>query len=488
LRRLATITVVGVTVALVVLVVGRIAERVVIGGDAATARARVEAEVRGSLDARARALRLMALAIADADSLHAAAEGDVTAARRLFAAADAALAQADAADEAVTAYAADGRPLAWQGRPSELPSDRLRGEEAWFFARGALGLRLIYVAPVRTSTGERIGTIAAEQSLGPAVTPAADPDGFQFEGRVAPVSIVLGFEAARTRPDATAFDVHTPSGARLLTAALDPADVTRARQRWRQGAESFAWLTLAAALVLLSGPLLDWRNTLSSTGLYAVAVGIIAAVVVGARVLVRLASPADWSDASVLSGAEYASPLFRPFLTSPFDFLATAATAAGLAALLLYAVEAWRLRRRRTRRRVTGAARVASFAVMQLAAGAGVAILLTAYQALLRDTVANTTLDLLHFSVHPWGTARLALHVGLIIWHATALACGVLVIRAALAVWSVPRSDWRMRVAMIVLWAAPLAAQHLASGSSAADRTPLSIALAVVIALVLVFT
>ena len=47
------------------------------------------------------------------------------------------------------------------------------------------------------------------------------------------------------------------------------------------------------------------------------------------------------------------------------------------------------------------------------------AVLLALHHALLRDTVANTTLDLLHFSLHPWSTPRLALQVGLIVWHAT---------------------------------------------------------------------
>ena len=135
----------------------------------------------------------------------------------------------------------------------------------------------------------------------------------------------------------------------------------------------------------------------------------------------KLASLADWSDASVFSGAEYASPLLRPLLTSPFDFLATALTAGSLAALLLYAVEAWRVHSWHRRVRVIGPSRTAFFVTLQLAAGAAVAILLSLYQAFLRDTVANTTLDLLHFSLHPWGTPRLALQVGLIAWHATAL-------------------------------------------------------------------
>ena len=129
---------------------GRIAEIAVLGSDESAARARVQANVRASFDAMARELRLMALGLADPQTVAAAADGDPLASRRLFAAADAALAQAQGADYALTAYAIDGRPLAWDGRPSELPLDRVEGEEAWFFTRSALGLRLVYVAPVAT--------------------------------------------------------------------------------------------------------------------------------------------------------------------------------------------------------------------------------------------------------------------------------------------------------------------------------------------------
>lgn len=160
----------GAGCALIVLAIGRLAERVALGPDDAAARARVEADLRASFDTMSRALRLMARGMADAESVVAAEQDDITAARQLFAAADAALTQGDAADFAVTAYSSTGRPLAWDGRPSDLPADRLQGDEAWFLAQGALGLRLVYVTPVMTAAGQRVGAVAAERSLGPAVT------------------------------------------------------------------------------------------------------------------------------------------------------------------------------------------------------------------------------------------------------------------------------------------------------------------------------
>ena len=489
-RRLVRIAVAGAGCAVVVLALGRLAERVVLGADEAAARGRAEAEVRASFDTMSRALRLMALGMADAESVVAAAQDDVTAARRLFAAADAALTQAgavDAADVAVTAYGANGQPLAWDGRPSELPADRLQGEEAWFFAQGALGLRLVYVTPVMTADGQKAGTIAAERSLEPAATQrstTSETDAFRYQSRIAPISIELGFEAGRTAPDASAFDVTTPSGAHLFTAMLDAADLARTRDRWRRASRSLTLITLAVALVLLAGPLLDWRNKLPRARPYLVAIALVAGAIVASRVLLRLASPADWSEHSLFSGAEFASPLLGPFLTSPFDFLITAVAASSLVALLLYAVEAWRLSRLHQRRRVTGAGPTAAFVALQLGAGIGLAVLLAVHQAFLRDTVANSTLDLLHFSLHPWSTSRLALQVGLIVWHATALGCGVLLLRAALVGWAVPRPDVRLRAATIVFWALPLVLWQLLSGLPPARQVPPLIAVAVIIVLV----
>ncbi|MBN4048319.1 hypothetical protein JYU09_01980, partial [bacterium AH-315-O15] len=239
-RRLVRTAVAGTSCALIVLALGRLTERVVLGTDEASARARTEADVRASFDTMSRALRLMALAMADPETVVAASQDDVTAAGRLFAAADAAITQGNAADFAVTAYDSNGQPLAWDGRPSDLPEDRLQGEEAWFFTQGALGLRLVYVTPVLTADGRRVGTIAAERSLGLATTPRPDvgTDAFRYASRIAPISIELGFEASRTTPDPAAFEVANPSGAYLFTASVDAADLARTRDRWRRTSES----------------------------------------------------------------------------------------------------------------------------------------------------------------------------------------------------------------------------------------------------------
>jgi len=494
-RRLIRIAAAGAACALLVLAAGWLSERLLLGSDEAAARARVEAEVRAAFERMARELQLMALGLADAESVVAAAGDDVTAAgddvtaaRRLFAAAEAAVADESEADVALTVYGPNGRPLVWDGRPSELPPDRLQGEAAWFFAQGALGLRLVYVAPVTTAAGQRVGTVAAERSLSPPAASRSEADAFRYDSRLAPVSIELRFEAARTTPAEGTFDVAAPSGARLFTATLDAADLSRTRDRWRRASRSLALMTLALALALLGGPLLDWRNRLTSAASYALAAAVVAGIIIASRALLRLASPADWLDYSLFSGTEYASPLLRPFLASPFDFLMTGVAAGSLVALLLYAVEAWRLTRWHRRQPVTGAAATALFVAVQLAAGAALAALLALHQTLLRDTVANTSLDLLHFSLHPWSMPRFALQVGLIVWHASTLGCGVLMLRAAVAGWAVPRPDRGLRAATIGLWALPLLVWQLASRVPAPQQLPPLVAAAVTIALVIFAT
>ena len=489
-RRLARIAGAGAGCALIVLALGHLTEWAVLGADEEAARGRAEADVRASFDTMSRALRLMALGMADPETVVAAAQDDVTAAGRLFAAADAAIAQGNAADFAVTAYGSDGQPLAWDGQPSNLPADRLQGEEAWFFAQGALGLRLVYVTPVVTVDDRWVGTIAAERSLGLATTSRPDigADAFRYASRIAPVSIELGFEAGRTTPDVSAFDVAAPSGAQLFSASIDAADLARTRDRWQRTSRSLALATLALSLALLCAPLLDWRNRLPRARPYVVAVALVAGAIIASRLVMRLASPASWSEHPLFSETEYASPLLRSLLTSPFDFLMTALAAGSLVALLLYAVEAWRLSRWHRRYRVTGVGLTAAFAALQIGAGAGLAVLLAVHQAFLRDTVANTTLDLLHFSLHPWSTSRLALQVGLIVWHATALGCGVLLLRAALVGWTVPRPATRLRAATLGLWALPPLLWQFASGPATAQQIPPLIAVAVMIGLVSVAT
>jgi len=468
LRRVLRIALSGVVCVLAVLAAGRVAERLILGANDAATRARVDRDIRGAFDVMSRGLQAVARQVANPETLDAAARGDESAARRLFDTAEAAtLAHASDVELAVTAYGPDSRALAWAGRPSELPRDRLEGDQAWFIAQGALGLRLVYAMPVTDAAGNRIGTIASEQAIRrPSSNGAVSrADEFQFPGELVPVSLELAFEDIRTTPDPDRVDVKGPNGRHLVTAVITPSDLAEARGVWRRMTASLAEMTAAMFVLLLCGPLLDWRDARDRVenesrnpnpeSRYAVAVLTIALAIVAARMLFRLASPADWSDAEIFSAAVYASPLLRPFLASPFDFLLTAATAAALVGLAFFAFEAWRKRRRRARVAVDSPGTVLLFLAAQLAAG-GVAVgVVLAQHALLADTVANTTLDLLHFSLHPWNTALTALQFAIVIWDTTAVAALVLIFRAGYLPWRIARRRWSVRVAASICWLLP---------------------------------
>ena len=115
----------GVVVALCVAVGGLALERLRFGASDGSARARVEAELRQRFDATADLLGTLAARIApQRDTIRAAAR-DPAAAKRLFEALDAALPDEEPGRTGITVYDVSGAPLAWAGRVSELPQQRI---------------------------------------------------------------------------------------------------------------------------------------------------------------------------------------------------------------------------------------------------------------------------------------------------------------------------------------------------------------------------
>jgi signal transduction histidine kinase len=488
-RTLALIAAGGVVCALLVLAAGWGVRRAVFGQDEVQARARVEAEVRSTFDAMSRRLREMAAAVADPALVRAAADDDTAAAHRLLTRAAEVVESDSPADAALTVYGADGTPLAWAGRPSEILADRLQGGEAWFPTPVAQGLRLVYVQPL-SSDGTRVGTIAVERplpSIGDSGTASSlqgtDDDAFRVPTTLAPVSIQLPFEGAPPSGNGTTFDVQGPSGERLLTASVATADLASTRERWRRATWSVMLVVVAITLLVLSAPLLDWRNRLRAPATYSLAVALVVACIVAARFTFFEAAPADWSDAPVFSGPAYASPFLGSLLASPFDFVLTAGAMVAIVVLLLYAVEAWRVYAWRRRQSPAGIGRRLTYVMSQLIAGVIVAIVLAGHEALLRDTVSHPTLDLLQLSLNPWNTTRLALQVGLVLAHMAALGLSVLVLRTARLGWRVPRRQLQLRLLTVACWLLPLVVWQMTQNVPAARRLPLLMAAAAAVVL-----
>ena len=456
-------------------------------GEAAT-RARVERDVRQMFDAMAQELRTIAMAVDDPALIRQAGEDEGAAGRLFGAVGGGIVTHGDGSEAAVTVYAQDRTPLAWAGRPAELPPERFTSNESYAFFATALGPRLIYVKPAGPAAN-RAGTIVAERSV-VSTERQAGSGSLRLQGsetaviatRLAHVTVQSAAAPAPTAAAGEAFQIRSPNGQGLITAIISGSDVRATRDRWRRATWSLALLTFASVFLLLLGPILDWRNGSRRTSEFMRATLLAAAVVLIARLLARLASPADWSEIKGFSSSEYAGTLLPPLLTSPFDFLLTALAAATLVGLLVVAVEAWRVARSTSRQLVVGSPARVTYLGVQLLAGVGLAAVLSWYQGLIRNTITNTTLDLLRVSLSDLEPSRLALQFGLIVAHAAAIGLGVSILRAAHARWRVSRGDWQTHGAAIACWLSPIIVWRLIVERGFIAQLPLLVS-AIVVAL-----
>jgi signal transduction histidine kinase len=422
--------------------------------------ARVERHVRAHFDEMAASLQEAALSVAGRTELIARTAADPDAARDLFAAASDTTSGTGLADLAITVYSPGGAPLAWSGRPSEIPVERVAGPSALFVAPGPLGLRLVHVEPVSAgdpaSAGARLATIAAERVLSPAPRVESPAHAsFELDTPIAPVVLRTRFEGAGDAPGPFAFLIRDASGDVLLEARVSAAELTRARQTYHRNLLGVLVALLAATMLLVIGPALDLRDRARDPASHTRATLRAALLLLGGRALLWLATPARWTGEPLFSPGAYASLAFGSLLRSPIDFLLTSLTLLGLVTLAADGVQRLRLV-------VRGARRVPAESplryVLAIAAAGGVtAALVAAYQLFLGDTIDNTTIDILHFSFHPWSSARLALLFGLVFFSAAVIWIGVLAFHLALSWWRVPRRSPRAAALAVVVWTLPAA-------------------------------
>ena len=463
---------------------GLVAGYRLLGRDDDAMRRRIVAEVHASFAELTDTLEREARAFVAPAPVRAALDEDLAATRALFE--RLAATAAPDGEVSLSVYSASGRPLAWAGRPSELPPDRTQDGESWFIIEGALGLRLVYVVPVLEGT-TRIGLVSAERDLDvsgrgrAAATLQGATEGYHLDTSLAPASLALPFEQT-SGADPASFDILAPTGQRLLSASVSPVDLAATRTHWYAALQTITLTVLAVWVLLLAGPILDWRQA-APWRKRAVATAILAGLLVGARLVLEIAPAGRWSTWALVTGEAYASTLARPFLSSPLDFLFSAFLLGSLVAVLFAAVHGGRPRLRR-RRAVDDLGALLRYAAAQVVAGAGAAVVLLAHTALLRDTVAESTLDLLRFSLPPWNSAAIALQVGLVAAHAAAVGVIVLLLRAGRAPWRL-RRRWYGHAFTIACWVLPLVAWNGATGVDAGEQMPQLAALAAAIAVAL---
>ncbi len=454
-RALVRTVVAGGVAGVLVAALGLLAERARFGSDVTAARAKVEGDVRAQFDALAGQLAAAVQEVArEAPSLPAAVTGDPDAIRALFDRINSAQRVARLPGLAVTVYGPAGRPIAWMGRAAPIPPARLNGPSALYLAPGGAGPRLVRVEPIAaappTSPG---GSIVAETPL-PTVPTSAGGDAVLLDTSVIPVSIF----ARVGLPDESdsVIVIPAPDGEPLAAVVVPEPDVAAARAMWRSRVGGAVLAVVAVTLLLLIGPLLDWRRLVGRPRLHVALTVTVVALLIAARtvswVAVRrfdLASPA-------LADPGSTGRFWWLLLASPLDFLLTACLACGLVAVASSTYDQWRHGRWWSARVLSEARseRMTAFLLAQLAAGAAAGALIVVYQRFLAEQLSQAPVDIVHFALGPWDPHRIAVSVGLVMLHAAVLALAVLILRFGIAVWIVPTARRGLRLALPLLWLA----------------------------------
>ena len=481
-RAVARLAAWGLACAVTVYLAGLLVTNRILGGDDTAMRGRIVAEVERSFAALTTDLERQARALADPAAVRAAINEDLPATRALFdrLARPAGIADGDLS---LSVYSAAGQPLAWAGRPSELPPDRAQDGESWFIIEGALGLRLVYVVPVIEGT-TRIGLIAAERELDVSGGRAAAslqgaPEGYHLETSLAPVSLALPFERNGAASPAS-FNVVAPTGQRLLSASVSAGDLAATRARWHQALQTLTLAIAALWLLVLAAPILDWRRAERTWRARIAASLALAGLLIGARLVLAIAPSSLWATWPLVTDASYMSLLAGPFLASPLDFALTSFLAGGLVAVVFHLVAAGRPRRR-FRRSVDTVPALILYALEHVLAGAVATVVLLVHTALLRDTVAQSTLDLLRLSLPPWNGATVALQVGLVAAHAATFGIIVLLLLGPASRWRL-RRRWYGHAFTVGCWLLPLLGWNGLIRLDAAEQMPQLAAAAAAIA------
>jgi signal transduction histidine kinase len=411
--------------------------------DAAAARA-AEHSIRGDFAAMLATTEAAAASAASRAALPAPNNTSRDALRRLFDVASTARGAAPSRDTvAVTIYDAAGSPIAWSGRASDLPLDRLTGGSSVFVVSSPLGLRLVTVRPIAAATPGMVGVAAAEHAIVPAPLEStlAAESRYTIGTPVGPVSLAPSGTALRTAaPGDYTFSIETRDGAPLVTGRIRAADISAARSAWRRGVDVVLLALGAGVLLLVTGPLLDRRSASRSPRVeFGLTIAIAALIAAAAVVL--------WYAQRLLPASEWHRPAI---------LLIAGGTAAAIAATAVSGAVRLRLALRMQRHWVTD--EPVLFVVAQLCAGIAIAGLLAWVERLLGQAVDPQTMDLRHFSLHPWSGPRLMSLAGILLGHAAALWGGALIAVVAITRWRLPRRFSSWHAIAFGLWVAPVVA------------------------------
>ena len=346
---------VGIAAAIAAGLAGRAIERARFGASDDAALQRVERELRERFDATAATLGSMAAQVAAAGARAAPLPPrDPAALRRLFDAASAVVPDEESGRTGVSLYDGAGQPLAWAGRVSDLPKERVLGPTTLLIAPGALGPRLIRVNPL-VDNGVRVATTVAEQALGAAQGAPGVSDTFTLATSLVPVTLRARAGAPPTSPDPYRFFVRAPDGGFVLEASVTPADLADARARWRATTRAVVLGVLALTLLLSAGPLIDWRRQMRDMSRFVALTAVLILLLVVVRAVLYIAL----------------TPLAPTDAPTPADLLLTTLTLTAVVWLVLDLTERRRMARPRLRLLPTDAGAMAKLAGASTGSRAG---------------------------------------------------------------------------------------------------------------------
>jgi signal transduction histidine kinase len=389
---------------------------------------RIEAELRQQFATSAETLARIAEQLGADRIAVGSTSRTLASVRSLFGAVDAALPREEAPRTGITIYDSAGAPLAWAGRTSDIPKQRLDGPSVMFVAPDALGPRLVRVQPIvdrSRPTQPRLATVVAEQQLSPVRGAPGLADTFVISTAIVPVSLHVRVGDVSPPPSRNAytFVIPSPAGGPLVDVEVSPADLAGARARWQGGTWAAVLSVLGLTLLFCAGASLELRRHARATGRFVAATLALVGAVVAARVLF-------WLAASRVLGP-------RP-MASPLDLALTALAVAAVVWVALDTLERWRVAGPRPALLLGWVESAAWVGLAYTAAGILTTAILWLYERALQNIAAQTTFDFLQFSLHPLVPARIALAAGLVLLHAGAIWTAAAVTRLP-SVW---RTAW----------------------------------------------
>ncbi len=446
-RRLRRVAGWGAAATLLVVAIGLALERLWLGPTDQTALAHVAADVQQELANLTHSLATTARGAAADPRVRGEAGADVGRRRALFDITALRLNGARPGLDALSIYDGAGRAVAWAGRPSTLPVNRLTGAAALFVAPGSPGLSLIHVEPV-IAAGEasrRVGAVISEAILTRGGSGGDQAAQFIFDTALVPLQLrAASFEGAPDAPAPFGFVLSSPDGRPLLTAEVAPHALADLRATWRARTRGAALLVLAITLLLLALVFRDEEARELATRRFGVWLAVIVALVLAARAVMAWAVP---------PGLHWRPPppgLDHLWLRSAADWLATSLLALVLVSLLFDLVE--RVRLARHTRALTAERHSLLFWISQWAAGSLVGLVLVAHSSLLAGVVRASGTHGLTFGLYPLDLSRLALVVGLLCANAAAVWLAVAVLRLAVSWWRVRRAEYGRRIVMAAVF------------------------------------